>query len=80
MSHSLGSIFFSGIVVENPLISVIIDLPACITFLMVVFIFCCSLSDVVCFGVGAGANVLTELAVSYNFSFLHGHRMVLYFL
>lgn len=24
-----------------------------------------SLSDVVCFGVGAGANVLTELAVSY---------------
>ena len=26
--------------------------------------FCDSLSDVVCFGVGAGANVLTELAVS----------------
>lgn len=28
------------------------------------YCFCDSLSDVVCFGVGAGANVLTELAVS----------------
>ena len=28
------------------------------------YLFCDSLTDVVCFGVGAGANVLTELAVS----------------
>lgn len=31
---------------------------------MTTYIFLFSLSDVVCFGVGAGANVLTELAVS----------------